>query len=215
VCEDLLVRIVLVWALCGFCLAQVNGRIPPEVRIKSGYVNPAPKPADFHAVMLWGIAIADTRVDGFEAARVEIARTQLSCRVNGEDILLNDDAGEVHGGLFRRFPWFGSDEHDAMPLAYSDDRSAAVLRVGMRPDRIWHFWAASPRAEIPSGELAGCTVMVRARVSPGALLQVGFDYWRDQTADYGSGGNNHEAGASGWYFSSPEWQTARFTDIQP
>jgi hypothetical protein len=204
----------LVWALCGVGLAQVGGRIPPEVRIKSGYVNPAAKPADFHAVMLWGIAIADTRVRGFERARVEIARTQLSCRVNGGEVLLNDDAGDVHGGLFRRFPWFGSDEHEPIPLVYLDERSAAVLRVGTRPDRIWHFWSASPRAGIPSGELAGCTVMVRARISRGALLQVGFDYWRDQMADYGAGGNNHEAGASGWYFSSPDWQAIRFSDIR-
>jgi len=39
----------------------------------------------------------------------------------------------------------------------------------------WHFWAASPRAAIPAGHLEGCTVAVSARISRGALLQIGFD----------------------------------------
>lgn len=89
-----------------------------------------------------------------------------------------------------------------------------ILEVGKRPDRVWHFWAASPRASIPSGKLEGCTVEVRARISRGALLQVGFDYWRDASVEYGSGGNNHEAGASNWYFPSDKWQEATFSDIK-
>lgn len=48
-----------------------------------------------------------------------------------------------------------------------------------------------------------------------ALLQVGMDYWRNPTIGYGSGGNNHEAGASRWYFPSDNWQEAAFTDIKP
>jgi hypothetical protein len=42
---------------------------------------------------------------------------------------------------------------------------------------------------------------------------MGMDYWRSSTIPYGSGGNNREAGASNWYFPSPEWQEATFTDI--
>jgi len=45
------------------------------------------------------------------------------------------------------------------------------------------------------------------------MLQRGMDYWRSPTIPYGSGGNNHEAGASNWYFPSPDWQEASFTDI--
>jgi len=56
-------------------------------------------------------------------------------------------------------------------------------------------------------------VKARVKVSPGALLQVGMDYWRTPTIAYGLGGNNHEAGASNWYFASPQWQEAIFTDI--
>ena len=163
--------------------------------------------------MLWGIAIADARVPGYEYATAEISHTELTCLVDGSDLVLNDDAGKIRGGLYRRFPWFGTDMHDAMPVKQSADGSAVILALGTRPDRAWHFWAASPRRVIPSGKLEGCRVKVRARLSTGAVLQVGLDYWRDAHAQYGSGGNNHEAGASDWYFPSAEWQTAEFTDI--
>jgi hypothetical protein len=199
-----------------------DSRIPDEVRYKSGYVNPVPKPADFTSAMLWGIAIADTRVAGYQNARIEISETRLSCRtkvdgfnVDGinKEIILNDDHGEVRGGLYRRYPWFGTDVHDPIPLAYSADHRRVILRVGQRPEVVWHFWSASPRAALPDGNLAGCTVKVRVKISPGALLQVGMDYWRNPTVGYGPGGNNHEAGASRWYFHSKNWQEAVFTDL--
>ncbi|HJT69091.1 MAG TPA: hypothetical protein VJ731_02765 [Terriglobales bacterium] len=194
--------------------AQDDARIPPEVRFKSGYTNSVPKPPDFASAMLWGIAIADSRVPGYENALVEVAHTQLSCRVDGRDVVLNDDYGSVRGGLFRRYPWFGTDAHETMPLAFSDDHRTVILKVGTHPDRVWHFWAASPRAEIPAGKLKGCTIKILARISPGALLQVGFDYWRNSTIGYGSGGNNHETGASKWYLPSDAWQEAVFSDIK-
>lgn len=210
--------------------AHAQNRVPDEVRYKSGYLNPSPKPADFKSAMLWGIAIADTRVAGYEKATVEIARVRFSCQVDGKDVVLNEDRGALRGGLYRRFPWFGTDEHEPLPELNTPtsrkagekwgtprvlyERRTVSLRVGTRPDRVWHFWAASPRATIPSGKLDGCTVTVRAKVSRGALLQVGFDYWRNPTVDYGSGANNHEAGASNWYFPSNKWQEATFSDIK-
>lgn len=192
--------------------AHAQNRVPDEVRFKSGYRNSSPKPADFNSAMLWGIAIADTRVAGYEKAAVEVARVRLSCRLSGEDVVLNDDRAAVRGGLYRRFPWFGTDEHEPLPTEHALRGHAVILRVGTQPTKVWHFWAASPRARIPSGKLDGCTVMIHARISRGALLQVGFDYWRDPTIDYGSGGNNHEAGASNWYFPSDKWQEATFGD---
>jgi len=208
------VRLLLLLVLCSVCVSQTDSRIPAEVRFKSGYVNPVGKPSEFTSAMFWGIAIADTRTPGFENAQVEIVETRLSCRVDGKKVVLNDDRGNVRGGLYRRSPWFGTDAHEPIPLAYSDDHNRVILRLGRRPDRVWHFWAASPRAKIPLGHLDGCTVKIRARITPGALLQVGMDYWRDPSMPYGSGGNNHEAGASDWYFSSPNWQEAVFSDIK-
>jgi hypothetical protein len=207
---------VTVGIFLGIALNASTGdpRIPAEVRFKSGYINLVGRPPGFTSVMLWGIAIADTREPGFENAHVEIAHTWLSCRVDGKDITLNDDRGNVRGGLYRRYPWFGSDAHTPIPLAYPGDHSEVILRVGQRPDRAWHFWAASPRATLPLGHLEGCKVTIRARISTGALLQVGMDYWRNSSIGYGSGGNNHEAGASNWYLPSPDWQEAQFTDVR-
>jgi hypothetical protein len=191
-----------------------NARIPPEIRYKLGYVNPVPKPPGFTSAMLWGIAIANTRVPDYQNVSVEIARTQLICRADGHDFVLNDDQGAVRGGLYRRYPWFGTEVHEPIPLTYSDDHRVVILGVGSRPDRVWHFWAASPRASLPPGHLEGCTVNVRVKISGGALLQVGFDYWRNSTIGYEGGGNNHEAGASDWYFPSPDWQEVKFSDIE-
>jgi len=206
------VRVFLLFAISAACLSQTDSRLPPEVKFKSGYADSVGKPPGFTSAMLWGIAIVDTRAPGFEKAQVEVAETRLSCRVDGKDIILNDDRGEVRGGLYRRTPWFGTDTHDPMPVAYSSHHDVVILHVAERPDRVWHFWAASPRAAIPPGHIEGCSVKVRARVSSGALLQVGMDYWRNATIGYGPGGNNHEAGASDWYFPSAEWQEATFTD---
>ncbi|MBV9572675.1 MAG: IPT/TIG domain-containing protein [Acidobacteriales bacterium] len=188
-------------------------RIPDEVSYKAGYVSAAPAPSSFRSAMLWGIAIADIRVPGYEKATVEVAATQLSCRIDGKDAVLNRDQGRLRGGLYSRYPWFASDQHTALPAAPNSMDHAVILQVGKRPYRIWHFWAASPRAQLPPGKLQGCTVTMRVKISPGALLQVGFDYWRSPTIAYGPGGDNHEAGASKWYFSSAEWQDASFTDI--
>ena len=207
-------RPVLLLCTSFLSLAQTDPRIPDEVRYKSGYINPVRKPPEFTSAMLWGIAIADIRISGYENARIEIAHTQLACQVDGRSIVLNDDTGKIRGGLYSRHPWFGTDAHNPIPLAYSTNKNAVILRVGQRADRVWHFWSASPRASIPPGHLEGCTVKARVRISRGALLQMGVDYWRDPVVGYGSGGNNHEAGASDWYFSSGKWQDAVFTDIK-
>src|SRR6185437_1666923 len=176
-------RVLLVFAIAMSvaCLAQTDSRVPTEVKFKSGYINPVRKPANFTSAMLWGIAIADTRVPGFQKSQVEIAETRLSCRVDGKDVILNDDRGNVRGGLYRRIPWFGTEAHTPLSLTYSEDHRAVVLRVGEQPDRVWHFWAGSPRVTLPLGHLEGCTVVVRARISSGALLQIGRDYWRNST----------------------------------
>lgn len=188
-------------------------RVPDEASYKSGYINSTPAPEGFSSVLLWGIAIADTRFPGYVSATIEVAWTQLSCRADGHDVVLNDDHGKVRGGLYRRNPWFGIDDHEPIPLLLDPPNHAVVLHVGQRPDRVWHFWPASPRPALPAGQLEGCTVKARVKISSGALLQMGMDYWRNPTVGYGAGGNNHEAGASNWYFPSERWQEAEFTDI--
>jgi hypothetical protein len=195
---------------------EVDPRVPDDVRWKVGYVNPVPPPPEFSSALLWGIAIADTRVPDFRSATIEIAWTQLSCRVAGTRVVLNDDQGSVRGGLYLRRPWFGShDYHEPMPLNGPGDKQTSVmLRVGLRPDRVWHFWSGSARGKLPAGKVEGCTVRARVRISSGALLQMGMDYWRSPTVPWArTGVNNHEAGASDWYFPSGKWQEVSFTDV--
>ena len=196
-----------------FSFVVVNDpRIPDEVSYKAGYVNADPAPAGFSSAMLWGITIADTRAPGYESATVEVVRTQLSCITDGKEVILNDDSGKVRGGLYRRNPWFAGNDYEPMPMAYDDASHAVVLRVGQRPDRVWHFWSASPRPALPPGKLRGCSVRALVKISEGALLQMGMDYWRNPTVPYAPG-NNHEAGVSNWYFPSDRWQEAVFTDV--
>lgn len=191
-----------------------DSRIPDEVLHKTGYVNPVPAPTNFTSARLWGIAIADPRAPGHESAQIEVTATSLTCRVDGRDVVLNNDGAQLRGGLYQRKPWFATDAHGPIPLAYDLKNHSVVLRVGTQTGRVWHFWSPSPRAALPLGKLEGCTVHARVRISPGALLQMGMDYWLSPSTPYGPGGNNHEAGASNWYFPSPQWQDATFTDVR-
>ena len=127
--------------------------------------------------------------------------------------MLNDDRANVRGGLYRRYPWFSTDAHDPIPLAYSRNHRAIIPARWQEPgsrlaflERIAPRWPSAGASRRLHGE-------ARVRISRGALLQVGMDYWRHPTIGYGSGGNNHEAGASDWYFSSPQWREVSFTDI--
>jgi len=143
---------------------------------------------------------------------VEVAWTRLSCVADGREIVLNNDSGALRGGLYRRIPWFGSNDHEPMPMAFDLPNHAVILRVGQRPDKVWHFWPPSPRATLPAGRLEGCTVKASVKISPGALLQIGMDYWRNPTIVFGPH-DSHEAGASNWYFPSERWQEVEFTDM--
>jgi hypothetical protein len=195
-------------------VVQGDPRIPNDVGWKSGYVNPVRPRPDFQAVLLWGIAIADTRAADYPVAGVEVASLQLSCRANGKDFVLTNDTGNLRGGLYRRDPWFGTDEHSPMPIEKNLSQHTASMRVGTRPDRVWHFWSASPRPALPPGKLEGCTAKARVKISNGALVQIGMDYWRSTTALWaGPDANNHEAGVSDWHFASDQWQEITFTDI--
>jgi IPT/TIG domain len=196
-----------------FPFSVVNDpRIPEEVSYKAGYVSSEPAPPGFTSVMLSGIAIADTRVAGYESAKVEVRRMQLSCRVDDRELPLIDDMAKLHGGLYLRSPWFARNQSEVMPTAYDEVAHAVIMPVGQRSDRAWHFWSASPRPTLPNANLEGCTAKATVKISQGALVQIGMDYWRNATVPYAPG-NNHEAGASNWYFPSDGWQEAFFTDI--
>jgi hypothetical protein len=157
-CDHSYVRAFSLLVLCAVCLAQSNSSIPPEARYKSRYINPAARPSDFTSAMLWGIAIADTRVPGYEHAQVEIQQTQLTCRVDGKDVVLNDDSGNVRGGLYRRFPWFGTDAHDPLPLA---NLTAAPSASERRFRRARCCRSASTTGEMPQSSTARAATIMK------------------------------------------------------
>jgi IPT/TIG domain len=82
----------------AFVIAN-DPRVPDEASYKAGYVNAVAPPRDFKSALLGGIAIVVTRVPGHESAEMEIASTQRICRVDGKGVILNDNKGNVRGGL--------------------------------------------------------------------------------------------------------------------
>jgi hypothetical protein len=187
-------------------------RIPDEVNYKAGYVNPTPPAANFGSARLWGLRLR-TRGRRLTNRR----RWKLpgpGCRAGSTGERLSSVTMAARCVEDSTCASLGLARTRTIPCRLLMIRhQAAVLRVGLRTDRAWHFWSPSPRAALPLGRLDGCTVRARVRISAGALLQVGMDYWRSPTIPYGTGGNNHEAGVSDWYFPSPDWQEASFTDV--
>jgi len=92
----------------AFVIAN-DPRVPDEVSYKDGYVNAIAPPRNFKSALLWGIAIVVTRVPGHESVEMEIASTQLICRVDGKGVILNDNQGNARGGirqgLYCRWVW--------------------------------------------------------------------------------------------------------------
>ena len=174
-----------------------------KVSYKAGYVNPVAPPAGFSSARLWGIAIADTRVPGHESAQVEVGWTRLSCRIDGREVVLNDDAAQVQGGLYRRQPWFGTDAHDPMPVAYDPARHAVVfawasVRIGCG---ISGARRHAPLCRRASSKAVRCGP--GSGFPPARCCRWAWTTGVRRLSRYGSGGNNHEAGASDWYFPSP------------
>ena len=152
--------------LCIPCLAQTAPRVPDEVRCKSGYINPIPKPPDFTSAMLWGIAIADIRIPGYGHGHVEIAAPNSSAASTAKTLSSTTTTPPSAEATAFSPPLVRHRAHDPLPLAYSKDRKAVILRVGENPDRVWHFWSASPRAALPPGHLLqGCTVTAVSKIS--------------------------------------------------
>ena len=98
-------------------------------------------------------------------------------------------------------------------LAFDSIAHAAVLRVGQRTDRVWHFWSPSPRAALPRANSKAVPFEPGSGFLPAHCCRWGWTIGSLRLIPYGPGGNNHEAGASNWYFPSPQWQEVSFTDV--
>ncbi len=182
---------------------------PAESIHKSSYVRYRTPPDGFTAVVGWMQAI-DIQGQGVSSL-VEIDWMRICSTVNGEDTVILEDTFDTGTpamdwyGLYDRSPWFAGDRLAEMP--FSVQNSALVIEPGLNPDRVYHWWNTS-RSTIPGGA-SRIWLEARVRITGGAGVQAGIDYWKDLTAEYaGPGVNNTEAGASDWYRNSTtEWQT--------
>jgi len=142
--------------------------------------------------------------------KVEVDWLQAHATVNGVDTILLDDTFDSHTppmdfyGLYSRNPWFAGDRLAAMP--FNIENGTLIMETGLFPNHVFHWWNTS-RSLIPAGT-SRVWCEARVRITGGAGVQIGIDYWKDLNASYaGYGVNNTEAGASDWYGNSTaDWQ---------
>lgn len=181
------------------------------------YRHPTP-PSGFMAATGWMQAI-DIQGQGTPST-VEVDWMRLHATANNTDMILLGDTFDSRNplmewyGLYNRNPWYAGDWLGSMP--FSVQNSALILEPSLYPDRIFHWWNTSPTQNITRALIPAGTTQVwfeaRVRITGGAGVQVGIDYWKDLTAPYaGLNVNNTEAGASDWYGnSSADWQLIKF-----
>jgi hypothetical protein len=142
--------------------------------------------------------------------KVEVDWMRVHAIINGVDTILLEDTFDIPTqemdsyGLYSRNPWFAGDRLADMPFTVQN--SSLIMEPSLNQNRVYHWWNTS-RKLIPSGT-SRIWFEARVRVTGGAGVQAGIDYWKDLTADYaGLDVNNTEAGASDWYGNSTlDWQ---------
>jgi hypothetical protein len=129
------------------------------------------------------------------------------CTVNGQDVLIAGDSesnetGTAGGGLYLREPWFGNnDYHEPLTAGIDLKAETFTLALSTAPDRVWHWWGS--RVVIPQGATK-CWSAARVHPVGNGLVQIGADWWKDQTTGWcGLDQCNYEAFASDWFGATP------------
>lgn len=193
---------------CGHADSSTPPYAPQESPHKVAYYRYATPPVGFTAAVGWMQAI-DILGTG-ATSTVEVDWMRVHAVVNGIDTIILEDTFDVHTGamdgygLYSRNPWFAGDKLAVMPFTISN--GTLMLNPGANPNRVYHWWNTS-RCLIDPGTTR-VWFEARVRVSGGAGVQAGLDYWKDLSAPYaGHNVNNTEAGTSNWYGNSTaEWQ---------
>lgn len=180
---------------------------PIESPWPHGHDGPLTPPAGFLATVGWLQALDDTGVSG--QSLVEVDWMRLHAVVNGVDrVLAVEEFDRVttnmtYYGLYRRNPWFAGDKIGSMPYTLSS--GAMVIEPSARPDMVYHWW--TDRALVPSGTTR-VWFEARIRITGGAHVQGGIDYWRDLNVGWaGTNVNNTEGGVSEWECQPGQWLT--------
>lgn len=98
-------------------------------------------------------------------------------------------------GLYRREPWFLTDDTPNELTNSIQNGGSLIIRVGERPDCISHFWTKCTKKDNNTRH----SVIIRFRISGEIGLQVGLDY--SPTPDC-SLDNHTEAFVSKWYYDT-------------
>lgn len=92
------------------------------------------------------------------------------------------DANGFVGRIFPRIPhWFGETEGEDDATIALRGEDGVLLDIGTAPLRVYHAWT-NPR--LPLQPELRYIVLVEAKISSTARLQLGLDYWRDGSGDY-------------------------------
>jgi len=181
---------------------------PVEAVHKQAYFNYLTPPVGFTAAVGWMQAID---IDGKgNPCKVEVDWMRLHAVVNGADNLILEDTfnsrtGDMaYYGLYSRNPWFDSDNEHPMPFDVAN--STLIMEPNLHPDRVYHWWNTA-RTIVPQGATR-IWFEARVRITGGAGVQAGIDYWKDLAAQWaGLDINNTEAGASDWFGNvTTDWQ---------
>lgn len=169
-------------------------------------------PAGFSAMTPWLQAVHNPKIAPTSRVEVDYVRAYSEV-VSGNTIywtqLVTDEYdtwSSSSGGMYTI--GFPTDDHTPMPATTID----GILNFCPSDiaDKVWHWWPN----RVPYTEATGkFVVVVRLRLTGGACVQIGADWWKDMDVDWnGYNVNNKEVGASKWYFASPEWQTITFSN---
>lgn len=144
-----------------------------------------------------------------EKSKVEVDWMRVYASSDTDSILFVDEfdlhlSGMDDYGLYLREPWFEGDKQDSMPYALQN--GSLIVEPSLYPENVFHWWNTS-RSIVPQNT-ERIWYQARIRITGGAGVQAGIDYWKDLSSGYnGLDVNNTEAGVSDWYGSSTDgWQ---------
>jgi hypothetical protein len=180
---------------------------PPESSRQEAFFNTGIPPAGWTSGQAWINAVHDIGYPGDGSVKIDWIR--LYCIVGGSETFVageypGNETGVIPdgGGLYLRNPWFGNNDYNE-PLSYLVTGEIVTYPLSSITDRVWH--PIGKRTAVPVGATR-CYASARVKPEGGALVQVGLDFWVNQTASYcGTGYCNKEASGSNWYGKSLDW----------
>jgi hypothetical protein len=188
--------------------------LPPEVKDDGG-TTCGQRPAWAGAAVVLGSCI---QLKDYPAGTVEIAWLQIeSLDAAGKVLATTQTLGKnVWGELDTRYPFWGIGGTNKVETWQPREvnGSSLVIRPNLRADKIWHFWGAKQALAAGAKTIR---VSARVRITGGAYLSIGSDWWRSASNTSSVWGpcnstdpktTNTDGPSSRWYsLENADWQT--------